>query len=168
MEGNRESSYTSHLEKSKETRYWNNVNTGREAKVPWLQFFVVFFFFFFWSQCEGSQLVYLGHQQHQCHWEATQDAHVIQMPFLSADVSYLKASFLYAPEICKSTPQGVFSLQPTHRNIYWLLDEIEQPATVWNSEIRRFCSFGRAITLGSGRSLHQGKLSGTPPLITME
>ena len=123
MEGNRESSYTSHLEKSKETRHWNNVNTGRETKVPWLQFFVGFFF---WSQCEGSQLVYLGHQQHQCHWEATQDAHVIQMPFLSADVSYLKASFLYAPEICKSTPQGIFSLQPTHRNIYWLLDEIEQ------------------------------------------
>ena len=64
---------------------------------------------------------------------------------------------------------SVYSVYSPHIGIYTdLLDEIGQPANAWNSAIRRFCSFGRAITLGSGRSLPQGKLSGTPPLITME
>lgn len=37
-----------------------------------------------------------------------------------------------------------------------LLHRIQQPAAAWNPVISRFCSFDRAVTLGSGRSLHKG------------
>lgn len=76
------------------------------------------------------------------------------MPFSLADVTHLNASFPNAPE---DIHLSVFSIYSPHMGMYTdLLHRIQPPAAAWNPVISRFCSFDRAVTLGSGRSLHKG------------